>query len=222
MVRPLSLIKKLTEAWRLVGHRRSGVSDVISITEVQGTLGNGSYQMEQEAEVLVWALNVKLCICMHVSVRMCALKVKMAKMPANSQIIQKNNKKNKYVCQNPFKIKHIREDPHTFCHSKINVFATFWYETFIKLNEMLFCFSWCFWDCLFNVLHIVPGKENQTDSLISIPRYDFEPRSETIRDKNCFFSIVQLQHLPPGRGAETARTVRIDMKWKFFVAALNN
>lgn len=72
MVRPLSLIKKLTEAWRLVGHRRSRVSDVISITEVQGTLGNGSYQMEQEAEVLVRALNVKLCIFVHVSVWTCA------------------------------------------------------------------------------------------------------------------------------------------------------
>lgn len=43
------------------------MSDVISITEVQGTLGNGSYQMEQEAEVLVRALNVKLCVCVHVS-----------------------------------------------------------------------------------------------------------------------------------------------------------
>lgn len=48
------------------------MSDVISITEVQGTLGNGSYQMEQQAEVLVRALNVKLCICVHVSVRTCA------------------------------------------------------------------------------------------------------------------------------------------------------
>lgn len=105
-----------------------------------------------------------------------------------------NNTKNKHGCQNPFKIKCIKEDPHTFHRSKINLFAIFWCQTFIrgKKNEMQFCSSFCFWDCFFNILCIIPGKETNTDSLISIPLYDFEPRSETIREKNCSFSIVQL------------------------------